>query len=194
MQGIQIWAAPWWVNLLILVPVVTFLLLRQKGLLLNWRQLLFLAVFGLAFGFVEASVVVYLRAAIGLLPGSQGTLQDLQHASQNYQQSNSLKAIPEGLLSIEMCRETASAIMLLTLAWLCAPRAKERWAVFLWAFAVWDISYYLGLWLTVRWPASLKDVDILFLIPTPWIAQVWFPLLVSLLTLTAIAAVPKARG
>src|ERR1700690_1724776 len=101
MQGIQIWAAPWWVNLLILVPLVTFLLLRRKGLSLTWRQLLFLTIFGLAFGFVEASVVVYLRAAIGLLPGAQGTLQDLKRASQDYQQLSSLKVIPEGLLSIE---------------------------------------------------------------------------------------------
>jgi hypothetical protein len=28
---------------------------------------------------------------------------------------------------------------------------------------------------------------VLFLIPVPWIAQVWFPLLVSLLTILAIA-------
>jgi hypothetical protein len=58
---------------------------------------------------------------------------------------------------------------------------------FLWLFAWWDLSYYAGLWATVRWPASLTDLDVLFLIPVPWVAQIWFPLLVSLLTLLAIA-------
>jgi len=30
------------------------------------------------------------------------------------------------------------------------------------------------------------DLDVLFFIPVPWIAQVWFPLLVSLLTMLVI--------
>jgi len=30
-------------------------------------------------------------------------------------------------------------------------------------------------------------MDVLFLIPVPWVAQVWFPLLVSALTVLAIA-------
>ena len=57
----------------------------------------------------------------------------------------------------------------------------------MWAFAIWDIAYYAGLWATVRWPTSLKEVDILFLIPVPWVAQVWYPLLVSALTLLAVS-------
>jgi len=35
--------------------------------------------------------------------------------------------------------------------------------------------------------ASLTDLDALFLIPVLWIAQVWFALLVSGLTILAIA-------
>ena len=72
------------------------------------------------------------------------------------------------------------------IALLAASRAKERWAVFLWTFALWDISYYAGLWATIRWPTSLKDLDVFFLIPVSWVAQVWFPLLVSGLTLITV--------
>jgi len=43
--------------------------------------------------------------------------------------------------------------------------------VFLWAFAIWDIFYYAALWATVRWPLSLRDPDILFLIPVPWLPR-----------------------
>lgn len=48
--------------------------------------------------------------------------------------------------------------------------------------------YYVGLSLIIRWPPSLLAQDLLFLIPIPWIAQVWFPVLVSLL---AVAASPS---
>lgn len=187
MEKFQVWAQPWWVNLLILIPIIVFLLWRGKPLLLTWRRLLMLGIFATAFGFVEAAVVVYLRAAVGLLPGYLGTLSELQHTPETYQQAKSISQFPQSLLTIEMYREAATLVMLVSFALLAAPKARERWAAFLWAFAVWDITYYAGLWATVRWPASLKDLDVLFLIPVPWVAQVWFPLLVSALTLVSIA-------
>ena len=58
--------------------------------------------------------------------------------------------------------------------------------MFLWTFAVWDVVYYVGLWATVRWPSSLTTPDVLFLIPVPWLSQVWFPLFVSALALGAV--------
>jgi hypothetical protein len=189
MQKFQLFAQPWWVNLLILVPLTAYRRWRGKWLLLSTRQLVFITGFGVAFGFVEAAVVVYLRAAIGLLPGYTGTLSDLRHASAGYQQVMSLHQFPSSLLTIETFREAATMVMLASLALLAASKASERWAVFLWAFAVWDITYYVGLLATVRWPASLMDLDVLFLIPVPWLAQVWFPVLISVLTLLAIAIV-----
>jgi hypothetical protein len=90
-------------------------------------------------------------------------------------------------VTIEVYREVATMIMLVSVALLAASMARARWAAFLWTFALWDLFYYLGLWATVRWPTSLKDLDVLFLIPVPWIAQVWFPVLVSILTLLVIA-------
>jgi hypothetical protein len=187
MEKLQLWAQPWWVNLLVLIPFVTYFAYRRKGRPLRWRQLIILTIFATAFGFVEAAVVVYLRAAIGLLPGYMGTLAELRHSSLGYTQASSLSRFPQSLLTIEVYREAATMVMLVGVALLSASRASARWAAFLWVFALWDIAYYAGLWLTVRWPASLTDLDVLFLIPVPWIAQVWFPLLVSLLTVLVIA-------
>jgi hypothetical protein len=187
MEKLQVWAQPWWVNLLALIPLATHFTFRRKGLLLNWQQLLITATFATAFGFVEAAVVVYLRAAAGLLPGYTRSLSAIWHSSQGYEQATSLSQFPQSLLTIEMYREAATLVMLSSVALLATSKTNSRWAVFLWTFALWDIAYYAGLWATVRWPASLMDLDVLFLIPVPWIAQVWFPLLVS--TLTALAIV-----
>ena len=187
MEKLQAWAQPWWVNLLVLIPVATYIVFRRQRRLLSWRQLITLAIFAAAFGFAEAAVVVYLRAAVGLLPGYTGTLSQLQSAPQAYEQAKSISQFPPSLLTIEMYRETATMIMLVSVALLPASKTRARWAAFLWTFALWDIAYYAGLWITVRWPASLTDLDVLFLIPVPWIAQVWFPLLVSGLTVLAIA-------
>ncbi|HSY65361.1 MAG TPA: hypothetical protein VK829_12235 [Terriglobales bacterium] len=187
MEKLQIWAHPWWVNLLALIPFITYAAFRRKRALPNWRQLTTLAIFAASFGFVEAAVVVYLRSATGLLPGYRGTLSELQHSSEGYHQEQSISQFPESLLTIEVYREAATIIMLVSVTLLAASGTSSRWAAFLWVFALWDIAYYAGLWLTVRWPASLTDLDVLFLIPVLWIAQVWFPLAVSSLTVIAIA-------
>lgn len=194
MEKFQLFAQPWWVNLLVCIPMLAFWFWRRRGLQLSWRRLFVISVFAGAFGYVEAAVVVYLRAAMGLLPGYMGTLADVARLSvQAYQQAHSVNQLPQSLLTVEILREAATLFMLITLALLAAARARERWAAFLWAFAVWDISYYAALWLTVRWPFSLTNLDVLFLIPVPWLAQVWFPVLVSSLTLAGIAWA-KASG
>jgi hypothetical protein len=183
-------AGPWWVNLLVLVPPLAYFSWRRSGVLLTRRQLLTSGVFAVAFGFVEAVVVVYLRAAVGLLPGYQGTLADvMRRSSEFYQQSQAITQFPQSLLTLEVFREAATIVMLLSVALLTAAKASSRTAIFLWTFAIWDITYYAGLWATVRWPLSLKDLDVLFLIPRPWISPVWFPLLVSGLVLAAILLV-----
>ena len=187
MEKLQIWAHPWWVNLLALIPFITYAAFRRKRALPNWRQLTTLAIFAASFGFVEAAVVVYLRSATGLLPGYRGTLSELQHSSEGYHQEQSISEFPQSLLTIEVYREAATMIMLVSVTLLAASSTSARWAAFLWVFALWDSAYYAGLWLTVRWPASLTDLDVLFLIPVPWIAQVWFPLAVSSVTVVAIA-------
>ena len=193
MEDFVLLAIPWWVNFLILVPFVSWYIWKKHGVLtISTRVLILTGLFGIAFGFAEAAVVVYLRAALGLLPGYGGTLADVAVLSSTiYQQTQLITELPQSLLAVEFFREAATVVMLVTIAFLAAKRVRERWAVFLWVFAIWDIFYYAGLWATVRWPSSLLTLDVLFLIPTPWFSQVWFPLLVSILTLVAVVATRK---
>jgi len=163
-------ARPWWVNLFILVPAIPFLLWKQK-ISLKRKQLVTAAIFAIAFAFVEAAVVVYLRAAAGLWPISP---------------TKAFVSIPQSLLKIEVFREAATMFMLFSVSSLTGRNIAERAATFLWVFAFWDVFYYVWLRITIAWPASFLDSDILFLIPTPWVAQVWFPLLVSILTALAV--------
>ena len=164
MSRFVLFATPWWVNLLALVPIAPYLLSIKTKFSIGRKRLLLLAVFGIAFGFVEAAVVVYLRAATGLLPVPQvhGTV-----------------ALPQSLVRTECFREAATIVMLAGVAWLAGQNRRAKIAAFLWTFAFWDFFYYAWLRATIAWPGSLLDTDILFLIPTPWIAQVWFPLLIS---------------
>lgn len=171
MSGIVLFAKPWWVNLLILTPAIPYLLSKREKLGVGWQRLLATAIFGIAFGFVEAVVVVYLRAAAGLLPGHRGVAP---------------AAFPELFLRIEVVRETATMIMLGAVAYLAARSARDRVTAFLWTFAFWDIFYYVFLYATIGWPTSLTNNDVLFLIPVPWLSQIWFPVLVSSLMIVAI--------
>ncbi len=172
MNGFQIFAEPWWVNLLIFIPIISFFYWRES-LSLSRKTLVTTLIFSLAFGFVEAAVVIYLRAITGTVPSSNAGV---------------LSLIPSSIFSIEFFREVATIIMLGTLAMLSAKKLKEQAAIFLWVFAIWDIAYYFWLWLIVKWPPSLLSPDVLFLIPMPWISQVWFPLLVSALTIGTVIA------
>jgi len=180
-------AHPWWVNLLLLVPPLAWFSWRRSGLSITVRELAFSGTFAAAFGFVEAVVVAYLRAATGLLPGYQGTLSDvIRRSGEFYLQSQAITQFPQSLLTLEVLREAATILMLLSVALLASAKSKARFAMFLWTFAIWDIVYYVSLWATVRWPHSLMDPDVLFLIPVPWLSPVWFPLLVSALALSAV--------
>ena len=186
---VRLIAEPWWVNLLLLVPPVAYFSWKRtsSGLTLGPKPLLASGVFAAAFGFVEAMVVVYLRAATGLLPGYQGTLADVvRRSGEFYQQSQAINQFPQSLLTLEVFREAATIVVLLSVAFLAAAKMRSRAAVFLWTFAIWDGTYYAALWATVRWPQSLADRDVLFLIPRPWISPVWFPLLVSALAILAV--------
>jgi len=192
MQHFQALAQPWWINLLAFIPFVAWMVWRRKGLLVSGRQLVLLAVFAGAFGFVESAVVLYLRAATGLLPSYRGTLSDVRRSSAgSYKQEESISEFPESLLNIEILREAATMVILISVALLAGIGVRERSTIFLWTFAVWDLTYYGGLWATVRWPSSLKEIDVLFLIPVPWLSQVWFPILVSVFTLAAVLAAWK---
>jgi hypothetical protein len=180
-------AQPWLVNAILLVPLLAYFSWRRAGVPLLARTLVISGVFAASFGFLEATVVVYLRAAAGLLPGYRGTLSDVIRMSGNfYRQPQAIGEFPQSLLALEVLREGATILMLLSVAFLSSAKLRSRAAIFLWTFAIWDIVYYASLWATVRWPLSVRDRDVLFLMPVPWFAPVWFPLLVSTLALLAV--------
>jgi hypothetical protein len=180
-------AQPWLVNAILLVPLLAYFSWRRAGVPLLARTLVISGVFAASFGFLEATVVVYLRAAAGLLPGYRGTLSDvIRMSGEFYRQPQAIGEFPQSLLALEVLREGATILMLLSVAFLSSAKLRSRAAIFLWTFAIWDIVYYASLWATVRWPLSVRDRDVLFLMPVPWFAPVWFPLLVSGLALLAV--------
>ena len=192
MHGFSLWARPWWVNLLLLVPFINLAVWRRRPLGLDASRLLLAGAFAAAFGFVEAAVVVYLRAALGLTGGQELQLRDVEKLSATLALAHD--AASQSLMHVEVAREAATMIMLLAVAMLAGRALRDRWAAFLWMFAIWDVMYYVGLWATVRWPSSLLNVDVLFLIPEPWLAQVWFPVLVSLLCMAAVLMGRRAQA
>lgn len=193
MNNFVLFANPWWVNLLLLVPILLFIYWRKNKLNITLQTLILTAVFGIAFGYVENACVIYLRASTGLLPGYMQSLAEVQRQSIGiYDQTLLEKSLPMSLLIVELVREVATMIMLVSIALISAKKLKERAAIFLWTFAVWDILFYVFLYLTVRWPERPTTIDVLFLIPEPWFAQVWFPILVSGLSLLAVFFSRKA--
>jgi hypothetical protein len=137
-------------------------------------KLSLLAVFGIAMAHFEGVVVVYLRKALGLLDSESN--------------KESVDKFPKRYLYIEMTREAATIIMLVVIAYLTGSDWVEKGIFFLWTFAFWDLFYYLSLYILIKWPPTMRTIDVLFLIPVPWIAPVWFPIGVSSLTILAIAA------
>jgi hypothetical protein len=135
-------------------------------------KLILLAVFGIAMAHFEGVVVVYLRKALGLLDSESNKV--------------SLENFPKRYLYIEMTREAATIIMLIVIAYLTGGSWAEKGVFFLWTFAFWDLFYYLSLYILIKWPPTFKTIDVLFLIPKPWIAPVWFPIGVSGLTIVVI--------
>jgi hypothetical protein len=126
--------------------------------------LFFIILFGVAMGYFEAALVVYLRE----LFYPEGFALPL-------------KIIPRKLIIIELFREAATIVMLVSVAALMARKFWERFGYFILMFGIWDIFYYVFLKITLNWPASLVDWDILFLIPLPWIGPVIAPVLISIL-------------
>ncbi len=125
--------------------------------------------FSIAFGYIEAAVVVYLRT-IFHPEGFTFPLTVFEDA---------LTAPARRLLFTEIAREAATLVLIVTAARLFRRAPQQTAAYFLIIFAVWDLSYYLWLKVILNWPASIMDWDILFLMPVTWAAPVLAPVLVS---------------
>ena len=177
-------AEPWWVNLAILVPLVAYFSWRRRPAPITAKQLVILGVFASAFGFLEATVVVYLRAAAGLLPGYRGTLSDVVRLSQQSPTIGELPPEPPHSGSFSRSGDIAH-VELRSLTYI-RERKSPVWPLSSGPLPSGTWSTMLPFWATIRWPHSIRDTDVLFLIPEPWFAPVWFPLVVSALALVAI--------
>jgi hypothetical protein len=114
--------------------------------------------------YFEATVVVYLRELF-------------------YPEGFSLplKIIPRRFIHIEIFRELSTIVMLIAVAGVAGRKFWERFGYFILIFGLWDIFFYVWLKVTIGWPSSLLEWDILFLIPLPWIGPVIAPMSVALL-------------
>ena len=126
------------------------------------RKLFWLVCWGVAFGYIEASIVVYLRRIY-------------------YPAGFSFPAVIIGpdIAAVEMIREITTLVFMWAAAELSCRSFQCRLAVFMFLFGVWDIFYYVSLKAILNWPTSLTDWDILFLVPLPWVGPVWAPVVVS---------------
>lgn len=131
----------------------------------RWR-VVWLSLFAMAMANVEASLVVHLRSL--------------------YYSEDPLTLFPLALMShrdlgIELLRELATVVMILSVAVLAIRGVAKRFAAFVLVFGLWDIFYYVWLKLLIGWPVTWLEWDILFLIPWPWFGPWITPALIALL-------------
>jgi hypothetical protein len=131
----------------------------------DWRRWFTVVAYAAAMAWVESAVVYYLR-----------TMIDRIEPYQPYP-----LPVIGGLGPVEMTRELATMVMLLTVGMLAGRTWRSRLGYSLVAFGVWDIFYYVFLKAMCGWPHSLLDWDILFLLPLPWWGPVLAPVLIALL-------------
>jgi hypothetical protein len=131
-------------------------------------------VFAIAMAYVESAAVLYLRTIYGGIDpiGPRHT---------------PFNPLPD-FVWIEIGREAATMLMLSMVGYLAASSLPGRIGAFAIAFGVWDIFYYVFLWVFAGWPASPFAPDVLFLIPLPWWGPVVSPVLVAAMVVVAGAA------
>lgn len=127
------------------------------------KTITWLTVFSIAMGFLETSVVVYLRELY-------------------YPEGFKFPLIPvtRDIATTEFFRELGTIIMLVGIGVMVGKNSIQRFVFFLYSFAIWDIFYYVFLKVLLNWPESLFTWDILFLIPVPWVGPVIAPCILSL--------------
>jgi hypothetical protein len=118
--------------------------------------------FSIAMGFLETAVVVYLRKLY------------YPHGF-----SFPLAPVHDDIAIVELWRELATLIMLISIGVLAGRNRAEKFAYFLYSFAIWDLLYYVFLKVFLDWPESLMTWDILFLLPVPWVGPVITPCIIA---------------
>ena len=159
----------------------------RPGVVRAPARLVALVAFAIAMGWLEATVVVYIRALIGIPHGpatpEPGDVMERLHS------------VP-WLIRTEQGRELSTLIMLAAVAWIAARSWRARLGALLVCFGVWDVTYYISLHEMLGWPASLATMDVLFLIPPHplWNQPVWVPVAISCVMIGVGAALFARDG
>jgi hypothetical protein len=128
-----------------------------------YSNLIRITLLAVSMAFVESAVVIYLR--------------ELYYpAGFDFP----MVSMPGRIALTEILREIATLIMLVAIGYLAGKNARQRFAWFIYCFAIWDLFYYVFLKLILDWPSSWLTWDILFLVPVVWTGPVLAPVLVSL--------------
>ena len=130
-----------------------------------WWRIILVTFLAVAFGYNEAAVVVYLR--------------DIFHSGGFVFPLKEFPIESGKMIFVEMGREAATLIVILSVSLLAGKNRHQRVAYFMIIFAVWDIFYYIFLKAIIGWPATIMDWDVLFLIPIAWAGPVAAPIVVS---------------
>lgn len=138
-----------------------------------FRKIIWIAIFALAMAYLESAVVVYLRHLYGITDYTLG-----------------IPYFNDDIAIIEIGREIATLAMIMAVGWAVGKSFQDRLGYAFLVFGIWDIFYYFWLWVFVKWPSSLFETDLLFLIPLPWWGPVIAPILIaSLMVIGGVYAV-----
>jgi hypothetical protein len=141
-----------------------------------YRTLFWVSLFAVAFAMIETAVVIYLRE-IFYPDGFDFPLQ----------------LISPDLAVVESVREVATMLLLVSIAAVAAKKFLTGMAWFIYAFAIWDIFYYVFLYLFLGWPETLLTWDVLFLLPFTWVGPVISPVINSLCMILLAMIILKYR-
>ena len=140
-----------------------------------FRNWVWVMVFAIAFAWLESSVVVYLRE-IYFKAGFSFPLvvkwEDGKH-------------VIDPLIRIEFIREIATVIMLVSVGCIAGRNRFQNFCFFMIAFGIWDIFYYIYLYIMISWPKNLMTWDLLFYVPLPWVGPVIAPVLIAIAMVVA---------
>jgi hypothetical protein len=140
------------------------------------KKLQFVLLYSISMAMLEAAVVIYLRMMFFPSHFNMSTVE-----------------LPPVVMYAELSRELATILMLICVGYFAGHNKASRFAWFMISFAVWDIFYYIFLYVFLGWPSSILGWDILFLIPVPWYGPVLSPILVSLSMIVFAAVILHAQ-
>ncbi len=133
--------------------------------------------FAIGMAWVESASVYYIRTLVDRIQPYQPNPLPIQ-----------------GVLGlVELVREVATLVMLLTLGLLAGRTWRARWGYSAIAFGIWDIFYYVFLRVMCGWPQSLFDWDVLFLLPLPWWGPVLAPVSIAVLMIVWGTAMTRSQ-